>query len=459
MTASPVPPSERITSSSSISEQTQSLQAILDAAFANVPKNTPIGCNLAILQNGALPLPHPVILHSPGIPKDAAQHWGSVSKQFTAACIEKLVAQKKLAWNDDVGKLLGLPQFKLGQEDDRAVTIDHLVHMRSGLPEMTTLAALTGQDDLLLSLEEKLTLLAKYPYLEFAPGVKESYCNTNYYLLAAIVEKISGKKFSDFVRDEIFSPLQMDCRCSVDPHCPSSINGYNRDYLASPTNCLAFGATGLIGFSHDMAKWNASIDRGEWNDLIELPSDVKVEERKPNYARGLNLTYVGDYKVIHHSGSVGCYVTQFMRYEHLNDPNKTFAFFLTSNFDDIPLSDKMAQDIAAVLAKSKEVQFILPGPPEPPKSIPIDQTDVIAFIGAYKSYDLNSQYEIKAQEEKGTWVLHLYHKSMQGDREIAVFVPTAHNVFSGPIGDTLTLTEKGVLLTGARIAPLSLART
>ncbi len=458
MFSSPIGPSKGVHLTPPVTEQTQALQGILDTAFADVPKGTPVGCNLAILQNADRPLQMPIVLHSSGIPLDAAQHWGSVSKQFTAACIAKLVALGKLDWKDDAGKLLGLPSFKLGDEKDKTVTIDQLLHMRSGLPEMTTLAALVGKDDLLMSLEEKLTLLSMYPYLEFEPGSQESYCNTNYYLLAAVVEKASGKSFADFVRDEVFLPLNMGCKCSVDPDCPSSIDGYTRDYNLEPLKCQTVGATGIVGRPHEMAHWNAALGSGEWKDLLELPPDAALQEKQPVYARGLNVTRVGDYKVIHHSGSVGCFVTQFMRYEHLHDPGKTFAFFLTSNVDNIPLSDKMAQDIAVVLAQSEGIRFALPAPPEPPMPIPIDHKDVIPFVGTYKSHDLHVEYEITSQREKGTWVLHLSHKNEQRAREIAAFVPTAPGVFSGPIGDTLKLTKKGAVLTGAKIAPLNLTR-
>ncbi len=458
MFSPPIGPSKGIHSTPPGTEQTQALQGILDAAFADVPKGTPVGCNLAILQNAGRPLHVPIVLHSPGIPLDADQHWGSVSKQFTAACIAKLVAMGKLDWNDDAGKLLGLPPFKLGEEKDKTVTVDQLLHMRSGLPEMTTLAALVGKDDLLMSLEEKLTLLSKYPNLEFEPGSQEAYCNTNYYLLAAIVERLSGKPFADFLRDEVFLPLNMSCRCSVDPDCPASIDGYTRDYNLESLNCQAVGATGIVGRPHEMAHWNAALDRGEWKELLELPPDVALQEKQPVYARGLNVTRVGDYRVVHHSGSVGCFVTQFMRYEHLHDPAKTFAFFLTSNVDNIPLSDKMAQDVAAVLAQSKQIRYALPGPPEPPAPISIDHKEVVPFVGTYQSHDLQVEYEITADREKGTWVLHLCHKSEQRVREIAAFVPTAPGVFSGPIGDTLKLTKKGVIVTGAKIAPLTLTR-
>lgn len=454
----PIPPTRAIHPTAEGFEHSNALQIILNSAFGNVPTGIPVGGNLAILQMGKQPLREALVLHTPGIAADASQHWGSVSKQFTAACIAKLVASGKLNWDDDVCKLLGLPPFQLGEEKNKKITIDQLLHMRSGLPEVLTLAALAGKDDLAMNLGEKIALVFSYPYLEFEPGSKEAYCNTNYYLLAAIVEKVSGKPFADFVREEVFDPLNMQCRCSVDPSCPPSIDGYNPDYLPAPLTCQTYGATGIIGSPSEMLHWNAALGRGEWNALLEPPKKTRPEENQPVYARGLNITHSGNYRVIHHSGSVGCFTTQFMRFEHQRDPAKTFAFFLTCNLDDIPLTDKAAHDIAVELSGVEKLQFVLPGPPPPPLTVPIDEKKATPYVGTYQSRDLNTTYEITKQQEKGTWVLHLFYKSGDVAREVAAFVPTASGVFCGPIGDTLELTEKGVVIKGAKIAPLHLHR-
>ncbi len=181
-------------------------------------------------------------LNAGNLPLNAPQHWGSVSKQFTAACIAKLVDQKKINWTDDIRQYLPeLPEFTWESQPQK-VTIDDLAHMRSGLAELGIWAAFSGQEDIMLSMDERQKLLAHCPELLFKPGTQQMYCNDNYFLLAEIVERVSGTPFVDFVRDEIFVPLEMECRCSVDPSCPKTVDGYNSNFQLDTFKGHAWGA-------------------------------------------------------------------------------------------------------------------------------------------------------------------------------------------------------------------------
>jgi CubicO group peptidase (beta-lactamase class C family) len=127
---------------------------------------------------------------------------GSVGKMFTAVAIAQLVEEGKLAFDDTIGEhLTGLPA------DIAALTVDQLLthtsglgdFMRNGYPEEAK-AARTAAD--------LLPLVINQP-LEFKPGTRESYSNSGYVVLGAIVEVITGQSYYDYVREHIFQPAGM----------------------------------------------------------------------------------------------------------------------------------------------------------------------------------------------------------------------------------------------------------
>ncbi len=451
----PIPPTSKPEAPQPLqSNQAGALQNSLNAHYGSVPYGTPAGCNLAILQIGKTPLDSPILLKAGNIGLDAPQHWGSVSKQFTAASILKLVKEGRLSLGDDIRDPkfgLNLPPF-IYEGQEQKITVDHLLRMQSGLPEMTTLTALSGTDDLSTTLDEKLKILGKYPFLEAVPGTTEQYCNTNYYLLAEIVTKADPKhrQFPDYVRDEIFQENQMQCRCCTDPNVPQAIQGYNPNYHVMPLQYLGWGASGVIGKPSEMAKWNAAIDGKKQEDLLE---PGRRSDSPHVYSRGLNVDKEGAYTVIRHSGTINGYVTQFIRFEH-PDPNKTFAFFLASNVDDILRNETTAAEIANVLA-GKDLHLKVSAPPPPLTPIPVEADVLKPYVGTYENKALGLHYQVSIKDQM------LVLSLINPQKELVRFFPTQQNhkiVFCGPIGDVLELTEKGLIIKGAKVAPFVLEK-
>ncbi len=128
----------------------------------------------------------------------------SISKVFTATAILKLYEKKLLNLNDRVQQYL--PEFPYYQ-----VTIKHLLKHTSGLPNYLHLMQDIGRQDTILSHWSVLKFLAnKKLRLENKPGRRYKYCNTNYVILACLIEKISGMSYSDLLKREIFIPAHMD---------------------------------------------------------------------------------------------------------------------------------------------------------------------------------------------------------------------------------------------------------
>ncbi len=127
----------------------------------------------------------------------------SVSKQFTAAAIMLLSERNKIKLTDTVNAYF--PDFPY--ED---VTIENLLNHTAGLPKYFWVAEHKWQKNKAPTNSEMMALLESSNVLRFyKPGRKFDYSNTNYLVLASIVEKVSGTSFSSFLKSNIFEPLQM----------------------------------------------------------------------------------------------------------------------------------------------------------------------------------------------------------------------------------------------------------
>jgi len=117
----------------------------------------------------------------------------SLTKQFTAAAILLLQERGKLAVTDDITKYL--PDYPT---HGRTITIENLLSHTSGIPEVTALPEWWPRHREDLTPQQLIGLFKDKP-LDFNPGEKQSYSNSGYILLGAIVEKASGKSYEDFV--------------------------------------------------------------------------------------------------------------------------------------------------------------------------------------------------------------------------------------------------------------------
>src|SRR5215204_1237074 len=132
---------------------------------------------------------------------------GSVAKQFTAAALVLLQQDGKLSIDDPVKKYIPeLPDY------GKPLTIRHILAHTAGLRDWGSVMALTGagRGDRVVTQDIALDVIIRQKSLDFEPGAEYSYSNSGYQLAAVIVERVSGQKFGDFVRDRIFKPLGMN---------------------------------------------------------------------------------------------------------------------------------------------------------------------------------------------------------------------------------------------------------
>jgi CubicO group peptidase (beta-lactamase class C family) len=181
--------------------------ALVKAIFGRAVSDSIPGAAVLVAQNGK------IILEAgfgfadveKGVPVSTETRFriGSVTKQFTAAAILKLVEAGKLSLSDPLSKFI--PDFPRGNE----VTIHQLLTHTSGIESYT------GKPDFMDRVTEPVELktlveeIKGYSY-DFDPGTSWMYNNSGYMLLGYIIEQVSGQSYGEFLQEQLFSPLGMD---------------------------------------------------------------------------------------------------------------------------------------------------------------------------------------------------------------------------------------------------------
>ncbi len=152
---------------------------------------------------------------------------GSINKIFTQVAVGQLVEQGKLSFDDPVGK--HLPDYPNKQAAER-VTIRQLLTMRSGIGDFFGERFDRAPKDRFRSVKDFLPLFAAEP-LRFEPGTREEYSNGGYIVLGAIIERVTGQSYYDYVREHVFKPAGMNDTDSyeTDAGVRDLASGYTRE--------------------------------------------------------------------------------------------------------------------------------------------------------------------------------------------------------------------------------------
>jgi CubicO group peptidase (beta-lactamase class C family) len=152
---------------------------------------------------------------------------GSMNKMFTAVAIAQLVEQGKLSYDDLIGKYLGA-EWILPEVGEK-VKISHLLSHTSGIAEFLTDELIISSADIYRTLEDHKPIVNALS-LTFEPGTRWAYCNTGFVLLGAIIEKVSGKNYPDYIKEHIYGPADMDNTIDFDRNktLPNLAMGYNK---------------------------------------------------------------------------------------------------------------------------------------------------------------------------------------------------------------------------------------
>ena len=245
---------------------------------------------------------------------------GSLTKQFTAAAVLRLVDLGKLSVTDRIGKYM--PVF------DRDITIEQLLWQTAGLPEYAWGINVGKTPD------ELVKLIATKP-ADFAPGTKWKYSNSNYYVLGRLVELISRQSYADFLRLEVFAraglvatsacgPETAQARPSLSTPGPLPAPGAAKATSADPWsegahhgsldkgNDFDFrfygGAGSICSTARDLLRWQDALFGGKVlspSSLAIMTTNGHLADGSPiDYAAGVIADRVGSHRRIWHNGAV-----------------------------------------------------------------------------------------------------------------------------------------------------------
>lgn len=250
--------------------------------------------------------------------ENTVYQWASVSKQFTATAIMLLAQDGKLKISDPISK-----HYPDAPSAWKNVTIRHLLTHTSGIKSYTSLPNFFRTIRKDYDPDELIGLVKDLP-LEFEPGEKWDYCNTGYYLLGLIIEKVSGKSYAEFLKERIFAPLKMNtARLNHQFELISNrATGYDnrsnslwRSEFVSPTQPYAAGA--LVGTVLDMAKWDAALYGTALlptGTLEEMWTPVKLADGKTApYGYGWQTGDIRGHRFVGHGGGIHGFSTYILR--------------------------------------------------------------------------------------------------------------------------------------------------
>jgi len=233
---------------------------------------------------------------------DTKFNLGSINKIFTQVGIGQLAEQGKLSFDDKLGK--HLPDYP-NHEAAEKVTIRQLLDMKSGIGDFFGPEFEAMYKDRLRTLKDFLSLFASKP-LEFEPGTKQQYSNGGYIVLGAIIEKVSGQDYYDYVREHIFKVAGMNNTdwYEADLITPNLASGYTREGMADRAANVrknniysrpAKGSSAGGGYStaDDLLKFVAALREGRLHLAnFRQPAAIdqqKASEQKPTRFAGLGI--------------------------------------------------------------------------------------------------------------------------------------------------------------------------
>lgn len=291
---------------------------------------------------------------------------GSITKQFTAMAIMMLQERGKLKVSEKLKTYL--PDSPKAWDE---VTIHHLLTHSSGIPNYTsfpdflaTMPVQTTRDQLIAKIKDKP--------LEFKPGERFKYSNSGYVLLGKLIDKLSGRTYPQFIRENIFEPLGMKDSGYDNPIAiiKDRASGYSRPFAVMVNaRFIDMGVVDAAGALYstvdDLLKWDTALYTEK---LVPKAAMEKIfTPFRDNYAYGWGVLTVGGRKMASHAGGINGFVTDIKRY-----PKEKVCVVVLSNLEGVPVS-AICRDLSAIAFGEKY-------------SIPRKRTAVKVDPNIYDSY-------------------------------------------------------------------------
>lgn len=385
----------------------------------DVPKNAP-GIATGIVQNGKIVYQnfagYADLTDSVLIGKNSRFNIASNGKQFTALAVLKLIEEGKLTLGTSLGEFFPGLAPKIGEQ----VQIQHLLNHSSGIRDVYNLWSLQGITwwKQTFNNTDAFNLLLKQRELNFEPGSSYSYSNSNYILLALLVEKVTGESFVNYT-NRMFQELGMPNTSFVTDH--KNISGeIAKPYFNFNTwkgykwLCDMHGDGNLFSTLTDQLHWEQIVQTGESSFLskeIIAKSQQHIEYTEiENYGYGLTF---GKHKGIpykYHEGSTGAWKAISVRF-----PEQKMSIVTLTNSGKVTPTQQTL-DMADVLLKidTEKAEF-----PIKPESIGA-KVEINEVLGTYLT---DNNYYFQFEEREGDLYL------LRSGRNDMKLVREADNIF------------------------------
>jgi D-alanyl-D-alanine carboxypeptidase len=279
---------------------------------------------------------------------------GSISKQFTASTILLLEQEGKLSLNDPISKWL--PDLT----DANKVTVKEILSHTSGYQDFWPQDYVPPLMLKPMPPQKILDRWAKRP-LDFGPGTRWQYSNTNFVIAAQIVEKITGKPFFEFLKEKILNPLGLSSAIDFDKGNMTTEDpiGYMRYGLGplrpAPEEGPGWmaGAGELAMTANDLAKWDVSLIKQSLLSPMsyqQLETEVLLKSGVgTHYGLGVQVGMMNGHREIYHSGEVSGF-TAF----NAVFPDDSAAVVVLTNQDAAPAAGSIGGKVSRLLFNTQD---------------------------------------------------------------------------------------------------------
>jgi CubicO group peptidase (beta-lactamase class C family) len=378
---------------------------------------------------------------------------GSITKQFTAADVLRLVEEGKLSLDDSIGKHLStLPAAW------RGVTIRQLLNHTSGIPSYTG-AGPRWATKMRLDLphDTLIGIVANDP-LDFPVGSAWRYNNSGYYLLGMLIERVTGHPYGEDLRDRFFAPLGLKgtIYCDAQPIIKHRAQGYiagpNRALLnADPLSMSQpFSAGSLCSTVGDLVAWQRALAAGR---VVKPASYVAMTTPEgaatgAHYGYGLGRDTLSGHQRVQHNGGINGFNSVLTFF-----PDDSLSIAVLGNTNG-PFVDRVADNIARAALGLKLVS-----PPPRARDLPTTAEQRARYAGTYLlALPDGKTLELRVFERDGKLISQAtgqpeFALMFQGNDSFAPsFDPTARLTFGpGSPASRVTLVQGGGTVVGERV--------
>lgn len=268
---------------------------------------------------------------------------GSVTKQFTAAAIMRLVEAGKLTLDDHAREWI--PELHVRYD---AVTIRELLTHTSGVADYATRLTSAYEP----KTQQEIVALINTGSALFRPGALFSYSNSGYFLLGMIVERAAGKPYEQVLRELFFDPLRLDSTsyCGTRGAAPEGHRTGSLTPVAPADMSLVFSAGAVCSNAYDLLRWTLALEEGvavSPASFAQMTTSVDPTEMPPpGYGFGLVVDTFEDRRRIWHNGDIPGFQSHVARFP---DEELTIVVLINSN-GPVDLATPIAEELARAVA-------------------------------------------------------------------------------------------------------------